>query len=75
MVCPKCSVQCQQYMGIGEGSADNDYYDTAEIKECPKCKSKYIEYYVTFEVNSLLPEHIRRVGETIKNLLKIVKNT
>lgn len=75
MICPKDSTQCKQYKGIGEGSSDYDFYDTAEIKECPKCKSKYVEYYATFEINDGIINHIKRIGDTIKILINLVKNT
>ena len=75
MVCPSCSIQCRQYKEIGEGSSDYDYYDTAEVKECPKCEKKFVEFYVTFEINDNTNNHLSRVVNVIKRLIKIIQNT
>lgn len=69
MVCPKCSTQCKQYKGIGAGESDVDFYDTAELKECPKCHSVYLEYYCTFELNGDAENHIGRLKHSIKELI------
>ena len=69
MVCPKDNTQCKQYKGIGSGQSDIDFYDTAELKECPKCHSVYLEYYCTFELNGEAEKHIGRLKHSIKELI------
>ena len=69
MVCPKCHLQCRQLGQLGAGNSDVDYYDTAEIKICPKCETRYLEYYEIFEVSGQGMRHTGRVLDTIKNLI------
>jgi len=50
MICPKCGTQCKQYRGLGLGISEEAFYDTGEVKVCPKCEKKFVEYYCVFEV-------------------------
>lgn len=69
MVCPKDNNQCVQFEGIGAGQSDHDFYDTAELKQCPACKSVYLEYYCTFELGKNSENHVARLKDTIKKLI------
>jgi len=69
MVCPKCTTQCIQYQGIGAGQSDVDYYDTAELKQCPDCKTVYLEYYATFSLEDDVLDHIGRMKNSIYSLV------
>lgn len=68
MICPQCTVQCVQYNKIGSGLVEEEFYDTAEVKECPKCKVLYIEYYATFKARNTI-DHVKRVLHTMSSLL------
>lgn len=71
MVCPKCMVQMHQYKKKGAGSADVDYYDTAEVKECPQCKSQFVEAYVTFEIKDTFRENFDTINRLLDTLRKL----
>ena len=45
MICPKDLVQMHQYKKMGGGNSTDDVYSTYEIKECPVCDRKVLEYY------------------------------
>lgn len=68
MLCPNCLVQMHQFGTIGGGTAEEDFYDTWELKECPTCGRIYKEYYsaeLVDDVEELLskPAHPRSVGQ------------
>jgi len=64
-------VQMHQYKQKGVGSTDIDYYDTAELKECPQCKSHFVEAYVTFEVKDTFRENLSSVERLIDSLKQL----
>ena len=45
MMCPKCMVQMHQKNERGGGRAEEDYYETWTIQECPACGANYKEFY------------------------------
>lgn len=69
MICPKDATQCTQYKGIGSGQSLENYYDTAELKECPKCKSVYLEFYTTFELDNDVESSVKNLKQSIKDLI------
>lgn len=50
MLCPKCLIQMHQLNKLGGGKTSEKFYETWEIKECPGCLRKFIEYYSAAEL-------------------------
>lgn len=50
MICPYDGTQLHELNQLGSGEAGEEYYDTMEIKECPKCLKRFIEVYMTAEI-------------------------
>ncbi len=72
MICNKCGTQAVQYKEIGDGISEESFYDTGTAQECPKCKTKYVEYYTVFEVGTpLMPI---KMASTIVSLVNKIKD-
>lgn len=70
MICPKDGVQLIQYKKLGEGNVDENYYDTCTVWKCPVCNRKYLECYITFEIQEKESEAvIMKIVHTISNIL------
>lgn len=60
MLCPNDGVQMHQKNKLGGGKNSDNYYETWEIKECPKCGRLVKEFYsvtVLSEVEACMEEY------------------
>ena len=45
MICPKDLVQMNQWRTVGGGESTDNEYTTYEVKICPTCGRKVLEFY------------------------------
>lgn len=67
MICPVDMVQMHQARGddgkyvnapIGGGTSDDDVYSTWELKECPACGRKVVEFYGAYLVTGIAVDSV-----------------
>ncbi|KKM24992.1 hypothetical protein LCGC14_1599470 [marine sediment metagenome] len=46
MICPTCKIPMKTEEGSECGNMLDDYYETQEIKVCPKCQTRVQEIYI-----------------------------